>query len=230
MRYNGLQLAIEMAITKLDHPYLKENEDLLFLGTIREDVIYIPWFRRVWEHWSFSHFYGPSKPGGYLPFLWPSAPSKADFYYEKSVQAWKSGNPLRALVLLGQVSHLVIDMACPTHAQRVAHSSDGYEWYVEAQYEELKGKSFSEAKIQNPNEKSYVFALTASMANLAQKHAADRTHHLWGEILKKLGLRKTLSRDVFKSQAEELIPACAGHLTSLYKKFLQDTGAVLGSA
>jgi hypothetical protein len=218
MRYNGLQLVIRLAVGKLDAPRLQRFEDALVLGAIREDIIYLKHKKKIWEHWSLSHFSGRHLGGGFIPFLTASAPRKAQAYYDQAVKAWRDGQHARAFVLLGMASHLLIDMACPVHASRVAHMTDGFEWFVEANCAQLAALPF-----QVPNQYASAHDAAAGLAAFTRRFAPDRTNHHWGRLLKSMGLRKSLTRADFSAQSAQIIPAAAGHLAAVYLLFLEAT-------
>jgi hypothetical protein len=218
MRYNGLQLVIRLAVRKLDAPLLTRYQDALVLGAIREDIVYLPRTKKIHEHWSLSHFSGRYLGGGFIPFVTASAPRKAQAYFDQALKAWRDGQQARAFVQLGMASHLLIDMACPVHASRVAHMTDGYEWYVEANCAQLAALPFQMAR-------QYASAhdAVAGLAAFTRQFRPDRSNHHWGRLLKSIGLRKTLSRAEFAAQAAQIIPVAAGHLAALYLMFLEAT-------
>ena len=122
----------------------------------------------------------------------------------------------RAMVLLGQASHLLIDMACPVHASRVAHWSDGYEWYVDSHVAELGTLPFA-----LPAPFANVRANVAALARFTQQFAPDRTHHHWGRWLMRRGWRQSLPQAELAAQAHAIIPVAAGHLAAMYQQFIQ---------
>ena len=218
MRYNGLQLVIGLAVAKLDDAWFNRFHDALVLGAIREDVTWLPRRRKIWEHWSLSHFAGRHLAGGFIPFLTASAPARAQMYVDRAVTAWRAGQHARAFVQLGTASHLVIDMACPVHASRVAHLTDGYEWYVEA-----NGAMLAALPFEVPRQYASAHDAAAGLAAFTQRFAPDRTNHHWGRLLKRLGLRRSLTRAEFAAQAEQIIPTAAGHLAAVYLTFIEAT-------
>jgi hypothetical protein len=216
MRYNGLQLVIRLAARKLGEPLFDRFEDALVLGAIREDVVWLGRKKQIWEHWSLSHFAGRHLGGGFIPVLTRSAPRKAQNYFDLALVAWRKGDQARAFVQLGMASHLLVDMACPVHASRVAHLTDGYEWFVEANCARLAALPF-----QVPRQYASVHGAVAGLARFTRQFPPDRSNHLWGRALKSLGLRKPLARAVFADQAAHIIPAAAGHLAAVYLMFLE---------
>ncbi|NHZ79666.1 hypothetical protein F2P44_10300 [Massilia sp. CCM 8695] len=218
MRYNGLQLVISLAVRKLDDPIFNRFRDALVLGAIREDVVYLPRRQKIWEHWSLSHFSGRYLGGGFIPFVTASAPAKAQACFDRAVAAWRNGQHARAFVQLGMASHLVIDMACPVHASRVAHLTDGYEWYVEA-----NGPHLAALPFDVPSQYGSARDAAAGLAAFTRRFTPDRTNHHWGRLLKRVGLRRSLTRTEFAAQAEQIIPTAAGHLAAVYMQFIEAT-------
>ena len=222
MRYNGLRLVIEMALNTLDDPLLHKHADALVLGAIREDITFAARRKKIREHWSLSHFDGAWLAGGFLPFVTPSAPTMAQRYFDRALDAWRRQRPALAFVELGKASHLLIDMACPVHASRVAHLTDGYEWYVETHGAEL-------ARLPLPliDGPASAAAITAALARHTRRFAPDRTNHHWGRLLKRLGLRRAQTRAQWAAQADAIIPVAAAHLAQMYRCFLSQTQAPL---
>lgn len=218
MRYNGLQLVIGLAVRKLDDPWFNRFHDALVLGAIREDVTYLPRRRKIREHWSLSHFSGSHLGGGFIPWLTASAPARTQVYLDQAVAAWRAGRHARAFVQLGMASHLVIDMACPVHASRVAHLSDGYEWYVE-----VNGPQLAALPFEVPRNYACARDAAAGLAAFTRGFAPDRSNHHWGRLLKQLGLRRSLTRAEFAAQARQIIPVAAGHLAAVYLTFIEAT-------
>ncbi len=216
MRYNGLYLLIGMALQKIEAPLFLQYADALTLGAIREDIRYDRARHKLVEHWSLTHFSGRWLGGGFIPGLTRSAPAQAQRYFDAALAASSTGDIARAMVLLGQASHLLIDMACPVHANRVAHWSDGYEWYVDSHVAELGALAFD----VSPPFVS-VHANVAALARFTQQFAPDRTHHHWGRWLKRRGWRQSLSQAEVAAQARAIIPVAAGHLTAMYLQFIQ---------
>jgi hypothetical protein len=216
MRYNGLQLVIRLALRTLDRPQLTRHQDALVLGAIREDIVYQPRKQKIREHWSLSHFSGRYLGGGFIPWLTASAPHKAQQYFDRALAAQRDGLQARALVLLGMASHLLIDMACPVHASRVAHLTDGYEWYVEAHCAQLAA-----LPVPAPPRYASVHDAVAGLAAFTRRFRPDRSNHHWGRLLKALGLRRALTRAEFSAQAAQIIPVAASHLAAVYLMFLE---------
>lgn len=220
MRYNGLQLVIRLALEKIDEPEFNRYRDALILGAIREDVLYFSSRKKIWEHWSFSHFSGPLLGGGFLPLIYPGAPGRAQKYFDQALAHAGRREQASAFIELGKASHLLIDMACPVHAHRVPHLTDGYEWFVEANCDQLRNGEF-----EIPTHYRKVRDTVAGLARFTRQFEPDRTNHHWGRLLKSMGLRRSQGRTEWADQAAHIIPVAAGHLAAVYLQFLAETRA-----
>jgi zinc dependent phospholipase C len=217
MRYNGLKLVIDMAVKKVNHPLFNSYQDAIILGSIREDILFVPGLNKIFEHVSLSHFTGKYLRGGFIPLVYPGASFKTKYFFKKSLNRYRQNKKALSMVLLGRASHLIIDMACPVHATRTPHLDDGYEWVVEKNYLNL-----SELPFEIPNHFSTSNDIVKSLARWTQRFEPDRTHHPIGAFLKKIGLRKGLHQKQLADQAEQIIPKAAGHLAALYLLFLKE--------
>src|SRR5688500_16222553 len=132
MRSNGLCLIADRAVQLVEHPLVTRYKDALVLGALREDVLYIPVAKKIVEHLSFSHFWKPPLPGGFLPLLWPGPRFKANRFFARAMREHHRGKTAAGFVQLGRAVHLIADMSCPVHAHRAIHDGDPYEWWVEA--------------------------------------------------------------------------------------------------
>jgi hypothetical protein len=222
MRLNGLYIVADLAIRELDHPLVTRYRAPLVLGSLREDVWYVPALRIVFEHLSFSHFYKPGKPGGLVPFLWPGPRMKAEKFYGRAVRMFRDGDRAASFVQLGRVVHLLTDMCCPVHAHRTVHETDPFEWYVEGNKKKLLAMPVP--KIDDAPRAS---DLIEGMARFTQDYATDETNHGIGRLMKKLGVWKSVSSKEAGAQARALIPTCAGYTVSLFRLFLRDVGVAL---
>jgi hypothetical protein len=110
-------------------------------------------------------------------------------------------------------------MGCPVHAQRVAHLTDPYEWYVEGHARALR--ALPVPQVPDRDEAS---ELVESLSAVAQAFPADRTNNAWGHLLWRLGLREKADRRTCAAQAEALIPMAAGHAAALLRLFLRRVG------
>ncbi len=215
MRYNGLRLIIDMAVLHNRHEMVKAQRDALVLGALREDVGYLPLFGIVYEHLSITHYSGRWLPGGYVPLFSPGAAFRARHFFARAERAHRGGRHTAAFVQLGRASHLLIDMACPVHAHRVAHFTDPFEWYVEGNADRLAQLTIPPV----PNYRS-VGALVTGLARYTRAFAPDRSNHLWGRWLKRRGWRRSLKRDRMAEQARHIIPMAAGHLSAMLDMFV----------
>lgn len=219
MRLNGLFVVVELAARKVAHPYLDRHKSALVLGSLREDVWWIPGARRVFEHLSFSHFYEPPLPGGFVPLLWPGPRRKASVFYRRAVREHRRGRGAAGFVQLGRVAHLVTDMCCPTHAHRAVHDTDPYEWWVEANAKRLLALPVPDA----PDVTRASDAVEA-MARFCKPFRADYTNHHAGRLLRRWGLLRRVEPKEARAQAEQLIPMAAAWTASVFRLFLRDVG------
>lgn len=215
MLYKGLQIVICSATEQLQLPLFQRYLDALVLGALREDVQYLPRKQRIWEHFSLSHFAGAVLPGGFIPFLTPSAASRAQYFFERAIELALQQQFVAAMVQLGRASHLLIDMACPVHAHRVPHWSDGYEWYIEGNGEHLR-----QLRSSVPSHYRSVREIVTGLAKFTRQFPADTTHHHLGRWLKLRGWRRALTHDEIAAQAEQIIPVASAHLAAMYLHFL----------
>ena len=217
MRLNGLYAVADLAIRALGDPLVTRYRSAIVLGSLREDVWYIPGLRIVFEHLSFSHFYRPPLPGGIVPLLWPGPRAKGTLFFSRAVRAYRAGDRAGGFVQLGRVVHLLTDMCCPVHAHRTPHTTDPYEWYVEGN----KAKLLT-LPVPPVADAAHPAALIEAMARFTQGFDTDATNHHAGRLLKKLGLRRSVSPGLAGEQARVLIPTCAGHAVSLFRLFLRE--------
>lgn len=218
MLYKGLQTVICAAVQQANQPLLSRYAAALIFGAIREDVMYLRSRKKIWEHLSFTHFSGRFLPGGFIPFVIPSAASCAQFYFNRACKLAAQQKLAAAMVQLGRASHLLIDMACPAHAHRVAHWNDGYEWYIEAH-----GDSLRTLTAAIPTNYQSAAAIVEGLAGFTRQFRADGTHHHLGFWLKKLGWRHGLSKAEISQQAEQIIPVASAHLAAMYLLFIEKT-------
>ena len=221
MRINGLSLIISMATRELNDPVINRYEKAIILGSFREDVWYIPGLKGVIEHLSLSHFYGSGLPGGFFPFLWPGARSKANRFFAKAVRNYRAGDTASAFVQLGRAAHLLSDMACPVHVHRVVHDNDPYEWYVEGNRGKLMALPTVHVKVAPKRASDLIEGLSA----FTETFLPDGTTSPHGRFLKGLKARTSLTRDDVAAQAEKIIPVAAGHTMALFQLFLSEAGA-----
>ncbi len=217
MRYGGLFVVIELALRKLDDSAVARYRDPLLLGSLREDVWHIPVVDTIFEHWSFSHFYKPPLPGGFIPLLWPGPRLKAEKFYRRALAEHGAGRSAAGFVQLGRVAHLLTDMCCPVHVHRLTHDTDPYEWYVEGNIKKLLALEVPEvADAARPRD------LIHDLAAHTRKHRADPTNHHLGRALKRAKLLEGVTAKEAAAQAHELIPLAAGYTAALLRMYLRD--------
>jgi len=219
MWFNGFITVIDMALDELDQPLAHRHRDALVLGAFREDVCFVPGVDLVFQSPSLTHFRRRELPGGFVPFLWPGASQRTGKFLERAWREFASGREASAFVQLGRAAHPLIDMACPVHAQGVAHTADPFEWCVEAIGDELRTLPVSKIF------PSSVESVVESMAHFAQGFAADKTTSPWGRMLRRFGRRQPVRAALAREQAKALIPRAAGHTAALFRLFLEKTGA-----
>ncbi len=214
MRINGLALLIDRAADRV--PAVERYRRAITLGALREDVVYIPNTPKPFEHLSLSHFWGPGRRGGFLPF-WPSARRAADHWFARAVAKHRAGETAAGFVALGRTAHLLADMACPVHVHRVIHSAgDGFEWYVEAHRDEL-------GAIETPHPPSATRAshLIESLARFTHRFPADRTQHPLGRWLIRRGFARQLPQTEIRRAAHAIIPVAIAHMVSLLELYAE---------
>ena len=217
MLTNGHFIVIDMAVRALGDPSIRRWQDTLVLGAFREDTGYVAGLEIVYPYLSVTHFYRPGLPGGLIPFLTPGPRLRANHFFRRAVAHRRRGREAAAFLELGRAFHILIDMACPTHAQRAIHLSDPYEWYVDSHQAELRA-----LRVPAVPEAAKVSDLVESLALVAQAFPADRTHHAWGWLMWRCGVYEKMDRDTVAAQARALIPMAAGHGVALLQLFLRE--------
>ena len=218
MLRNGLCLVVDMAVDAVDDDRVRRYRKALLLGSLREDVLYVPALG-VTEYPSFSHFYRPGLPGGFIPFVWPGPRWSADRKWRQATRAMREGKTAEAFVHLGRLLHVLTDMCIPSHANRVAHEDDPFEWFVEA-----NARALAAMPVPTIAPVSRASMHLEAMARVAQPHAPDATNTPIGRVLERLGvLRKVSSREA-AAQAEVLVPLAAGHAAALLRRFAHEHG------
>lgn len=215
---NGLMLTIDLALGSMPPSRLHVHRPALILGSLREDMAYIPLWRTVVASLSLSHFCGARLPGGFFPFLWPGPRSRGRRLFEQAVAAYHGGELAKAMVLLGRVAHLVADLACPVHVHRVLHETDPFEWYVETHREALLARPLPAVPTAGS-----VAEILKALAAQTRCHAADKTHSLWGRWMKRLGWRRSVPVSELGPQAEVLLPRAGAAARALFELFLART-------
>jgi hypothetical protein len=194
MWFNGFMTVIDMALARQPHPLLTRYRNALVLGCFREDVWFVGGIDAVVQNPSLSHFCRARARGGFVPWLTPDAGARTEKLGRRALQEFSQRRVASSMVQLGRALHPLIDMACPVHAQGVAHGNDPFEWCVEAMSEELR-------------------ALPASEESYARFADATRglARHAQG-----FKIAKTRAHD----QVRRLIPLAAGHAAALFEIFL----------
>jgi hypothetical protein len=218
MRLNGLWVVVELAARKVAHPVVDRYKRALVLGSLREDVWWIPGLRVVFEHLSFSHFYEPPVPGGFLPLVWPGPRTKAELFFRRAVRAHRTEGTAAGFVQLGRVVHLVTDMCCPVHAHRALHDTDPYEWWVEGNTKKLLALDVPDVP-DVPRARDAIEA----MARFCKPYRADFSNHPTGRALRRLGVLRAVTSREAGEQARALIPAAAAHAASVLRLYLRAT-------
>jgi hypothetical protein len=217
VRYGGLFVVIELALGKLAEPELSRYRDPLLLGSLREDVWHIPIVDSIFEHWSFSHFYKPPLPGGFLPLVWPGPRLKGNKFYRRALNEHQAGRTAAGFVQLGRVAHLLTDMCCPVHVHRLTHDTDPYEWYVEGNIKRLL-----QLPVPDVSEQARPSDLVRELAAYTREFRADATNHHLGRVLKRAKILRGVTSKEAAQQAHELIPLAAGYTAALFRMYLRD--------
>lgn len=219
MRYNGLFIVLDLAIRKLDEPLVNRYRDPLVLGSLREDVWYIPGFNTIFEHWSFSHFYKPPLPGGFIPIIWPGPRRQGEKFYRRALGLHRAGKVAGGFVQLGRVAHLMTDMCCPVHVHRTTHLTDPFEWYVEGNKKKLLA-----SEVPDVPDGTSVSHLIEDLAAYTSKFRDDKTNNWPGYVMRKLDLWQPMKAKEAGEQARELIPMAAAYTVALLRMYLRDVG------
>lgn len=224
MRSNGLLLVVDRAARELSDPLIDRYREVIILGSLREDVLYIPGVRKVWEHLSFSHFYKPPLPGGFLPLLWPGPRYKANLFFRRGVREFRAGREASGFVQLGRATHLLTDMACPVHVHRVIHDTDLFEWYVESHRPELEAIPLPEVP-----EAETAGQLIQGLSQFTAQYRPDATQHPLGRFLKRRGIRQPVGKQDVVEQARTIMPMAAAYAVALFRLFLDHVAEPVGA-
>jgi hypothetical protein len=210
MLRNGLYFVASEAAEAAESPLARAYRASLILGSLREDVIALPLLGFT-EYPSFSHFGGVGLPGGYLPLLWPGPGSSVSRLYRRALHEARRGRIAAAFVALGRGAHVLSDVSIPSHARRVAHERDPFEWWIEGNLAALRGTKASEAAPlpRKPAD------LARSLAAHAARFAPDRTSTPLGRVLRRAGHYKPVQAAEARRQALELIPDAVSHVRAL---------------
>jgi hypothetical protein len=198
-----------MAVRELNHPLLTRYRKALILGALREDVWYIAIPGVTWEHLSITHFY---KTG---------AGRAVERQFYKAVREYRAGRIASAFVQLGRGNHVLADMLCPVHAQRIIHETDPFEWYVESHMRELRLLPLPgiEDCVRPSN-------LVDCLANYARQVPADATNSWYRRVLHRLGLRAKPEARLIRDHARRLVPMGAAYTAAHLRMFLRTTEAL----
>jgi hypothetical protein len=219
MRLNGLWVVAELATREVADPLVSRYESALVLGSLREDVWWIPGLGFVLEHLSFSHFYEPPVPGGFVPLVWPGPRRKGDKFFRRAVREHRRGRTAGGFVELGRVVHLITDMCCPVHAHRAPHDTDPYEWWVEG-----NTKTLLSLPLPAVPEITRASDAVDGMARFCKPFRADWSNHHTGRWLRRWGLLTGVSSKEAGEQARTLIPMAAAWSASLLRLYLRAIG------
>ena len=216
MWFNGFMAVIDMALESLAEPRLHAHRDTLVLGAFREDVCFSA-FGLVSPSPSLTHFTRPGLPGGFIPFVCPGAAQRSRKFYDRALREAARGRETAAFLQLGRAIHPLGDMACPVHAQGVAHKVDPFEWCVEARHRELRELPVPRVEL------SCVEEIVDDLARFGQGFPADKTTSPWGAVMRRLGWRAPVRAAEAREQARVLIPRAAGCTAALLRCFLNET-------
>jgi hypothetical protein len=216
VRIGGLTLLVDSAVRALPDPLLLRYQRAIVLGSLREDVSYLPVIDRVFEHLSLSHFYKPPWPGGFVPLLTPGARLAGTYHFRAAVREYRAGRTAAGFVKLGRVAHLLSDMACPVHVHRRVHDTDLYEWYVESHRRELAALPMSEIPARKTPAR-----LIHDLAAFTARFPADRTQHRLGRALERRGLARSICKRQVAEHARAIIPVASAHMAGLFRLFLE---------
>jgi hypothetical protein len=199
---NGLIVVLDLALgtAAVDSEAARARYAAFVLGILREDVVLVPGLARAL----------PSPSPGHL---WPRSRRRCADLFDRAVA---EPDPLAADVVLGRALHVLIDMACPVHAQAVWHTlRDPFERYVDVHAAEL-------AALPVPDLAPWVAAagpaaLVDSLAAAARSVRADRRQTAWGRWRHRGDA--PLRRPELAAQAERLIPLAAAHTRALVARY-----------
>ena len=220
MWFNGFITVIDMALGHARDARFAHYRDALILGSFREDVCFVGGIDAVFQSPSLSHFCRARVCGGFIPWLWPDAGARTEKFARRAIEHYATGRVVAAMVQLGRAIHPLIDMSCPVHAQGIAHTTDPFEWCVEAMGEKLRALAVPVA----PQFERFADP-TLAMARVGQSMAADGTNSPWGKWLKRAGLRLPVNHTLAREQAVLLVPAAASYTAALLDLFAARAGA-----
>jgi hypothetical protein len=220
VRIGGLAMLVERAADRVASPTVQRYRPAITLGALREDVVKVPGYPHAFEHLSLSHFWGPTRPGGFLR-IWPGANTAADRRFGRATRRHRVGDLAGAFVELGRSAHLLADMACPVHVHRVPHlPGDGYEWFVETH-----AVALAALPIPATPTAEHASDLVESLARFTHGFPADRMQHPLGRWLVRRRFARSLPQDEIRRAATAIIPVAIAHMTALLELFVRRTEA-----
>lgn len=204
---NGFIVTLDMALGKdgLASKVERAKYALYVLGIFRENVYFVPGTALAMPSLSSGH-------------LWPRSREHFAGLYRSALDQARSGGELKAAFLLGRAMHVLIDMACPSHAQYTWHYlSDPFERYVDGHARDLASLPLPQvdSNLQGASPEEIV----ESLAREAQLEMTDHTQTPWGRLLRRLGMRRPLKRGDVEPQARRLIPLAAAYLRVVLNNF-----------
>lgn len=208
MLRNGLYFVAREAAQAAREPAAQRYVSCLILGSLREDVIRLP-FVGFSEYPSFSHFGGRGLPGGYLPLLWPGPGLCVSRLYRRALVLAEQGRLAAAFVALGRAAHVLSDVSIPSHVYRAAHDRDPFEWWIEGNLPALSQAARTEAVQVAPRR------LVRNLAAHTATFRPDHTNHPLGRALKRAGRRRSVAAAEARQQALALIPHAVSHVRAL---------------
>jgi hypothetical protein len=186
---NGLIVALDLAVGGRVAP---SRYAAFALGILREDVALVPGLGAL--------------PSPSLGHIYPRARRRCAALCRAAAA---ERGPRGADVLVGRALHVLLDMACPAHAQNVWHHlRDPFERYVDAHAAELAGLPVPPLPACDGPE-----ALVDSLAAEARAVRADRRQTPWGRWLRRH--EPPLPRAELARQARHLLPLAAAHARAL---------------
>lgn len=219
MLTNGHFIVIDMAVRAVDHPLVTRYARTLVLGAFREDTGYVAPLHLVYPYLSVTHFYRPGLPGGLIPFVVPGPRMRANHFFRRALREHRAGRIASSFIELGRVMHLLVDMACPTHAQRAIHVTDPYEWWVDSHEKALR-----ELAVPAMPDAGRASDIVERLAAFTQDYPADRTQNGWGALMRQLGIYERMDRETVAAQARAIMPVAAGHAAALLRLYLRSCG------
>lgn len=212
----GLVVTLDLAVGPAGSrtPRRRERYAAMILGMFREDVLCLPVLDRVSISPSLRHHY-------------PHSRRYCARFVDEALTEARGGRDVQGAFLLGRALHVLIDMACPVHAQAALHYlDDPFERHVDAHIAAL-GRLAVPPLPAGVREGS-IEGVVDSLAGAARREKADRTRTPWGRVLRRLGRRTPVTGAQVAAQARRLIPLAAAHARVLTSRFDRAAGAAVG--